>query len=185
MDETVHNIVIRAQAFLFVEGGALSRKKLSQLVKCTEPQLREPLALLGHMLEGSGLSLIETEQEVSLAIAPSAAPAVRESLEHELTRDIGDAGLEVIAIVLYRGPSTRAQIDYIRGVNTSTTLRTLLVRGLVLRTNNPHDGREFLYSATAELMAHLGARSRGELPDYETIAAELASFEPKKTNDHD
>ena len=83
----------------------------------------------------------------------------------------------MLGIVLYRGPSTRAQIDYIRGVNTSSTLRNLLARGLLERVGNPDDAREYLYRPTALLLAHLGISARQELPEYGSITAELASFE--------
>jgi len=84
-----------------------------------------------------------------------------------------------LAIVLYRGPSTRAQIDYIRGVNTSWTIRNLLTRGLLERTGNPEDGREYLYRPTVELLAHLGVRDYAELPNREEITAELKAFESR------
>ena len=102
---------------------------------------------------------------------------MRQSQEDELGREIGPAGLEVLAVVLYRGDSTRARIDYIRGVNTSSTIRTLLSRGLLERTNNPDDAREYLYRPTTELLAHLGVTDVQALPEYAKIASELASFE--------
>ena len=171
----------RAEAFLFSEGGSLTLRKLEQLLGVKTPQLREILAELRAKREGSGLTLVETATEASLVIAPEESQAVRSAFERELEKEIGDAGLEVLAIVLYRGPSTRAQIDYIRGVNTSSTMRTLLARGLLLRTGNPEDGREYLYYPTGELLAHLGVRTAEELPDYQTIKTELAAFESTNT----
>ena len=100
----------------------------------------------------------------------------------EYERDIGDAGLEVLAVLLYEGPSTRAMIDYIRGVNSSSTLRNLLLRGLVERSGNPEDGREYLYRPTTDLLAHLGSPTRESLPEYATISRELAAF--KATQQH-
>ena len=61
-------------------------------------------------------------------LSPETSQEIREAYRRELGREIGDAGLEVLSIVLYRGPSTRSEIDYIRGVNTSSTIRTLLSR---------------------------------------------------------
>src|SRR3989344_4510799 len=171
----------RAEAFLFSEGGSLTLRKLEQLLEVKAPQLREILAELRAKREGSGLTLVETATEASLVIAPEESQAVRSAFERELEKEVGDAGLEVLAIVLYRGPSTRAQIDYIRGVNTSSTMRTLLARGLLLRTGNPEDGREYLYYPTVELLAHLGVRTAEELPDYQTIKTELAAFESTNT----
>jgi segregation and condensation protein B len=167
----------RAEAFLFTEGGSLSLKKLASLLQLKEPQLRESLAELSKRLEGRGLSLVVSETEASLAVSPEASEAVRAAYKSELEKDIGDAGLEVLAIVLYRGPSTRSQIDYIRGVNTSSTIRNLLTRGLLERAGNPEDAREYLYRPTVELLAHLGVRNSGELPEHEKLAAEIAAFE--------
>lgn len=177
------DIARKAEAFLFVEGGPLSRKRLARMLKCTNAELRGALSVLKGELGSRGITLIESNEEVALGVSPHAADAVRYELERELSREIGDAGLEVLAILLYRGSSTRTQIDYIRGVNTSTTLRTLLARGLVLRIENPNDAREYLYSPTAELLAHLGVRAKDELPDHETIAGELSSFEGKSTEE--
>lgn len=172
-------LTARAEAFLFSEGGVLTLRKLAQLLEVKEPQLQEALAALGARLEGTGLALIKTDTEVSLAVAKETSPAIQKAYERELSNEIGDAGLEVLAIVLYRGPSTRAQIDYIRGVNTSWTIRNLLTRGLLERTGNPEDGREYLYRPTVELLAHLGVRDSGELPNREEIVAELKAFESR------
>lgn len=184
-EHTSSDLVMRAHAFLFSEGGSLSRKKLVSLLGCKEPELGSILNALKERLEESGVELIQTDIEVSLAIAPRASEAVQKAFERELGREIGDAGLEVLAIVLYRGPSTRAQIDYIRGVNTSSTLRNLLSRGLLERTGNPEDAREYLYRPTVELLAHLGITESKELPDYATIVAELAAFEAKNEESTD
>ena len=109
-------------------------------------------------------------------ISTAAREAVANVLKEEAERDIGDAGLEVLAILLYEGPSTRATIDYIRGVNSSSTIRTLLTRGLVERSGNPDDGREYIYKPTTDLFAYVGVRKREDLPEYGTIAGELAAF---------
>ncbi len=171
----------RAEAFLFSEGGMLTLHKLAQLLEVDEPQLREALQTLSERLEGTGLTLIRTETEVSLAVAKETSSAVQRAYERELGHEIGDAGLEVLAVVLYRGPSTRAQIDYIRGVNTSSSIRNLLARGLLERTGNPEDGREYLYRPTVELLSHLGVRDVTELPNYAEIVAELRAFESQPT----
>ena len=173
------DLATRAESFLFSEGGSLTRKKLAQLLNVKDTELRTALSELSIRLEGGGISLIETDTEVSLVVSPATSEEIKTAYELELGREIGDAGLEVLAIVLYRGPSTRAQVDYIRGVNTSSTMRTLLTRGLIERTGNPEDGREFLYRPTVELLAHLGVRKVTELPDYAKISNELAAFEQK------
>lgn len=166
-----------AEAFLFLEGGSLALKKLQHMLDVDQTALHAALDELQTRLHGRGVALIRTHSEAMLAVAPSVAKAVTAAAMRELGRDIGDAGLEVLSIVLYRGPSTRAQIDYIRGVNTSSTIRNLLSRGLVDRAANPEDAREYLYRPTPELLAHLGITRSEELPEYTEIRAELDAFE--------
>jgi segregation and condensation protein B len=170
----------KLEAILFSEGQPVSRKKLLQYLECGADELESALAELKRQKEGTGLGVIATDSEVALAIAPDAAPTVESAYEKELGREIGSAGLEVLAIILYRGHSTRAQIDYIRGVNTSSTIRTLTARSLLERIPNPDDAREYLYKPTAELLAHLGVADARELPDYAKITGELAAFEQKR-----
>ncbi|MDO8552192.1 MAG: SMC-Scp complex subunit ScpB [bacterium] len=178
--EKIEQLAARAEAFLFAEGEPMAIGRLKKLLSCTDEELEGALQSLSNRREGSGMTLIRTTKEAALAVSPSCAPAIRAEIEKDLEREIGDAGLEVLAILLYRGPSTRSQIDYIRGVNTSTTLRTLLARGLTMRTENPNDSREYLYHPTAELLAHLGASDITKLPDYEKIIEELKAFEESK-----
>jgi segregation and condensation protein B len=166
-----------AHAYLFAEGGVLSFKKLSQLLGIEHARTIAALDELSAKLNGSGLCIIRTETEAALSVAPRESEVLRTQYESELGREIGEAGLEVLAIVLYRGPSTRASIDYIRGVNTSSTIRTLLARGLLERTSNPNDSREYLYQPTVALLAHIGAQKVHEAPEYGTISNELRAFE--------
>jgi len=176
------------EALLFSEGGPVARKKLAQLMDSSPEDLSLAVDELTRRKAGTGISVIATAQDVALAVAPEAAPIVQAAFERELGKEIGDAGLEVLSIILYRGPSTRAEIDYIRGVNTSWTIRTLAARGLLERAQNPNDAREYLYQPTVELLAHLGVTHARELPDYAKISSELAAFEEKagpfETNDH-
>lgn len=170
-------LAAQMEAFLFSEGGPLSVRKLKQILGCTDADLGLAISELSKRQEGSGVALVRTPDEISLVVSQLCAPMILKEKEKELEREIGDAGLEVLAILLYRGPSTRSKIDYIRGVNTSSTLRTLLARGLAQRTGNPDDAREYIYSPTTELLAYLGVTDIKKLPDYAAIASELAAFE--------
>lgn len=170
------DIPAQIQALLFSEGGSLSFKSLAKSLSIDESVVKAALAELATHLEGGGVNLIVSDTEAVLAVAARAKEVVIKKATEEYERDIGDAGLEVLAILLYEGPSTRATIDYVRGVNSSSTIRNLLIRGLVERSGNPEDGREFIYRPTTELMAHLGISDREKLPEYRAIATELAHF---------
>lgn len=170
----------RIEALLFTEGGSLSSKKLVQLLGCTDEELKAGIADLEAKRASTGIAVVKTDTEVALTIAPAAAETIEKAFEREIGKEIGDAGLEVLAIILYRGPSTRSQIDYIRGVNTSSTIRNLAARGLLERIPNPADAREYLYRPTTELIAYLGVTDATNLPDYVKITSELAAFEAQQ-----
>lgn len=169
----------KIQALLFAEGDSISFKKLAQLTECDATLIPAALDSLAELLKGSALILVRSDTEAALAVAPENIPALEAARIKEGERDIGDAGLEVLAILLYEDASTRAEIDYIRGVNSSSTLRTLLSRRMVERTGNPEDAREYVYRPTVELLAHLGVSNASELPEYATIAPELSAFKSK------
>lgn len=174
----------RIEARLFSEGIPLSREKLKKMLGVSSEELKAGLGVLRDRYLGSGISLIETELEVALAISGACSKEVEESRAAELGRDVGSAGLEVLSIVLYRGPSTRTEIDYVRGVNSASTVRNLLERGLIERTHNPKDAREYLYRPTTDVLAHLGVTEASGLPEYVTMVAELREFEKTNTPDH-
>ena len=159
----------------------MTHASLAKSLGVTPSDIKAGLDVLKQKLEGTGLAVIISDTEASLVVAPEAREAVVKTIKEAEERNIGDAGLEILAILLYEGPSTRAQIDYIRGVNSSSTIRTLLTRGLVERSGNPDDGREYIYRATTDLLAYLGAGSREDLPEYGTIAPELAAFKAGHT----
>ena len=79
------------------------------------------------------------------------------------------ASLETLSIVLYKNGVTRALIDYIRGVNSSFTLRALLIRGLIEKIPDPKDNRRYIYKPTFDLLSFMGINKIEELPDYDTI----------------
>lgn len=176
------NLHQKIQALLFSEGGALTYKSLARSLAVSEADISTGLTTLAQHLEGTGLGLVRSDTEATLAIVPEARDAVIKNLTEDEERAIGDAGLEILAILLYEGPATRAQIDYIRGVNSSSTIRTLLTRGLIERSGNPEDGREYMYRATTDLLAHLGVGKREELPEYGTISPELSAFKAGNTH---
>lgn len=163
------------EALLFSLGRPLSRAELIKQLGVDNATLEGALAELQN--RRGGVVVVDDGREVSLRTAPNAAEAVERVRREEYDRDIGKAGLEALSAILYRGPLSRAEIDFIRGVNSSQTLRTLTMRGLVRRVPNPRDERQYLYEPTIELLGQLGVASVKDLPDYEAVRVKLAELE--------
>jgi segregation and condensation protein B len=111
-----------------------------------------------------------------LGTSPSASSLIAEITKEELSKELSKAALETLATVLYKGPITRAEIDYIRGVNSNFILRNLQVRGLVEKIDNPADQRSYLYKPTFQLLEFMGVTRLEDLPEYAGTTDQLASF---------
>lgn len=166
----------KIEALLFWKAEPVSIQRLSEWLKASSEEVVQAVGELEYTLKSRGIVLVRKEDEVMLGTAPEVSELIESLTKEELNRDLGKAGLETLSIILYYGPITRAEIDYIRGVNSTFVLRTLLIRGLVERVQNKADLRTFLYKPTFELLSHLGITDIAKLPDYETARSELEAF---------
>jgi segregation and condensation protein B len=170
------NIAAQIEAVLFWKAEPVSLKKLATLLEVDSAVLKNGLTELRSSLNGRGLTLVETADEVMLGTAKELSPLIEKLTKEELAKDLGKAGLETLSIILYQGPISRADIDYIRGVNSQFILRNLLIRGLVERVDNPQDARSFLYKTTIQLLSELGLSKIEDLPEYETVKKQIEEF---------
>ncbi len=170
------NISAQLEAILFWKAEPVSIKKLCSLLDVGTDAINSGLQELETALKGRGLTLVRTADEVMLGTAKGISPLIEQLTKEELTRDLGKAGLETLSIILYQGPISRADIDYIRGVNSQFIVRNLLIRGLIERVENPTDARSFLYKTTLQLLSHLGISKIEELPEYEQVRKDIEEF---------
>jgi segregation and condensation protein B len=158
-------------ALLFTAGGPVEKKQLAKLLEINETELAIVLETLVPSLEGSGLVVITTETEAELRTAPEASVIVKKLRDTELSRDLGKGSLETLAVIAYRDGTTRGDIDWVRGVNSSASLRTLLMRGLIEGREDEHDKRRVRYTLTTEALAHLGIAHTNDLPRASELRA--------------
>ncbi|MBP5993783.1 MAG: SMC-Scp complex subunit ScpB [Candidatus Moranbacteria bacterium] len=160
------------EAVLFVSGEPVSFTRIEKTLNVTATELAELLAALQEKLahdDSAGLQVITHHQNVSLATKSLHAGLIEQLTKAALQENLSRAALEVLAIIAYRAPIARVEIEAIRGVNCSFTLRNLLLRDLIERIGNPTDSRGYLYQPTFKFLQSLGLSSIGELPDFETL----------------
>jgi segregation and condensation protein B len=170
------NLESQIEALLFWKAEPITIKKLSTLLSKSEEEIRLALSTLHESLKQRGITLIESNDEVTLGTSKDASELIESLTKEELTKDLGKAGLETISIILYQGPLSRAEIDYIRGVNSQFIIRNLLVRGLIEKIDNPKDQRSFLYKATLDLLSFLGVSKVEDIPEFENVRNEIENF---------
>ena len=164
------------EAVLFWKGEPISIKKLAQILTKTEEEISTALKNLEVSLLNRGIVLVTKEDEVTLGTSKETSELIEKLTKDELVRDLGKAGLETLSIIIYQGPLSRAEIDYIRGVQSNFILRNLMIRGLVEKVPNPKDQRSFLYKPTFEMLSYMGVAKIEEMPNYAEAKAEIESY---------
>ena len=165
------NIEQLLEAVLFYQGEPIAVPMLARYTEVSEAEVRTALDALRTRLAERGLRLVEEGGAVALATAPEAAPVIEKLRKGELEGPLGKAGLETLAIIVYQHPVSRADIEYIRGVNCQSILRSLTMRGLVER--DERNGRGYVYRPTIDLPAALGVARLEDLPEYASLSADI------------
>ena len=157
--------LVRAiEAVLFVAEKPVSVNELARATGARPRDIEAALASLQELRAASGLQLQRDGDAWRLVTAPECAPAVSAYLGADRLR-ISQAALETLAVIAYRQPATRADVEAIRGVNCDQTVETLLARRLIEdvgRAERP--GRPILYGTTWEFLECFGLSSIDELP---------------------
>ena len=122
------------EAALFVSGEPVALARLEKILDLTATELAELVEMLREKLEhddASGLQLIRHAQSLALATKGTYASLMEQMTKATLQETLSRAALEVLAIIAYRSPIARSDIEAIRGVNCNFTLRNLLLRDLI------------------------------------------------------
>lgn len=173
MTKTDLSLSAQIESLLLFKGGAVKVSELAEVLEQRPEVVREALEALQEELSSRGVALVYEGGRVALTTAGGTLPLIEKMRRDELEGTVGKAGLETLAVIIFKGPVSRSDIEYIRGVNVSTMLRSLMMRGLIERVENPEDKRSFLYQSTPDLAAYLGVTKLSDLPRYAEIRAEL------------
>lgn len=152
------------QCILFVAGEPLPVARLSQALGCDEMDVPQLCRDLNRKLEGQGLHVVQLAGGYALATRPDYADYVQRLLEPEPER-LSVQALETLAIIAYRQPITRPEIDALRGVNSGGVVSSLLEKGLIRITGRKDvPGRPFVLETTAHFLSSFGLKDLSDLP---------------------
>jgi segregation and condensation protein B len=138
------------------------------------------LAELKHEYETTerGVALVEIAGGYQILSRKECAPWIDRMLRTRRKTRLSRAGLETLAIVAYKQPITKTEIDSIRGVDSSGSLHTLLERNLVLiRGRSKAVGRPLLYGTTPEFLSYMGVNDVDDLPELKELGSVLEERE--------
>lgn len=161
------NLEAGIEAVLFASGSPVSLTHLSEAFNVPTKELEKSINILEQDLRnGRGIRLQRFAGKIQLTTAPEFSGEVENLLGLEASSRLSRAALEALAIIAYKQPITRPEIDSIRGVNSDGVLRSLLSKGLIEetgRTDGP--GRPILYGVTNDFLQHFGLGSLEDMPE--------------------
>ena len=151
----------------------------------TEQELDETLDELesGYDFDRRGLRLLRFGQHVQLATRPDYAKYVEKLLQPVQKQSLSQAVMETLAVIAYRQPVTKAEIELIRGVKCDYSVQTLVTRGLIAEVGRKDAlGRPILYGTTDAFLRHFCLNSLADLPeiDFSALADRIAEAEAKQ-----
>ena len=153
------------EALLFVSEGPVSLDDLARALQVERPEVEQSVDRLLRASPGRGTHVVYAGERVQMVTAPDAAPYVEQFLGLNLSSKLSAAALETLAIIAYRQPITRAQIDAIRGVNSDGVIRSLIAKQLVAPVGRLEQvGRPVVLGTTLDFLQYFGVQSLDDLP---------------------
>lgn len=171
------SLTMLVESLLFVADEPVTAARLAAALGVELTQVETAIAELSVSLQQRGIRVQQKGDRVQLATMPEAAAAIERFLGLEISPRLSPAALETLAMIAYRQPMTRTQLEAVRGVNCDGVLRTLLSRGLIEEQGRLEAvGRPILYGTTFEFLQYFGLTQLQQLPALpDEVAIELTA----------
>ena len=173
---SMNTLETQIESILLFKNEPVSTRELAALLNVKTDEVKAALKNLQNFYRERGIVIISNGDEYGFGTHPENSALIEAMQKEELSRELGRAGLETVAIIAYKGPVSRREIDQIRGVNSGFILRNLLIRGLVERTESVAGERSFSYQPTLKLLEYLGVTEREELPEFKEAFSKMTKF---------
>lgn len=161
------------ESILFVAGKPMTGKQIAKILEKETAEVELALNEIAESRKDSGVVLLNSGEDWQMATNAKNSTQVKNFMNADLREKLTDATVETLAIVAYRQPISKGEIEAIRGVNCQYSLRHLLIRGLIQKTPNPKDSRQVLYETTIEFLEHMGLQSVKDLPEFEALVEKI------------
>jgi segregation and condensation protein B len=160
------------EAMLFIAGEPLGLDALKKLVELDKPRMDQLLKELvnEYSLRNAGILIVEVAEGYQMVTNPACSPYVRKLISTAVPKRLSPSSLETIAIIAYKQPIIKAEIEAIRGVNSDGVIKTLLERRLIkILGRKEAPGRPLMYGTTHEFLQYFGLKDLSELPTLKEL----------------
>jgi len=166
------------EALLFLSGELLLISAIKDVIELPEPEIKKLMEELmaEYKNRNTGLLIVEIANGYQMVTNPQYADWVKKFRSIHISSKLSVPALETLAIMAYKQPIIRAEIEQLRGVNSDSAIRTLLERRLIkIMGRKEVPGRPFLYGTTREFLQYFGLKDLTELPTLKDLIREEAA----------
>lgn len=175
------------EAILFVAGEPVEEEALRMALEITPIELEYALEKLTgqYEFERRGIRLLRFGRSVQLSTRPEYAPYVERLLQPVQRQNLTQAAMETLAVIAYRQPATRGDVEAVRGVKCDYSVQSLLNKGLIAEAGKRDTlGRPTLFVTTDTFLRHFGISSLDELPEIDfSIPPHAEEDKPESINE--
>ncbi len=168
-----NNLDQQIEALLFVTAQPQSLGDLASRLETSVEEIKQALIVLEEALSSRAIMLVQDGQEVTLVTRPSHSTMIETIRKEELSKELSKASAETLSTIAYHGGISKAEIEFIRGVNVSYSLRALSMRGLI---EGRKTLRSMLYYPTLQMLEHFGVSRVEDLPQYAETSAKITKL---------
>lgn len=156
------------EGVLFLSEKPLSATQIAEKTNTLVPEILDVLLRLKQEYAHRGITLLEQAGTFQFVTHPDCAQIIKTMMETENQAPLSTVALETLSVLAYRGPLTKPELEFIRGVQCGTILRYLLIRGLIQKSSAQKHGQS-CFEVTPLFLQHLGLTSLDQLPRYQEL----------------
>lgn len=159
-------------ALLFTSGETWKFSELADALKISKSEVEKGVGELADTLGNQAIIPLIHNESVTLVTKPELKEFLETMESEELAKEFSKGAIETLALIAYKGPISKSDIDYIRGVNSQFMLRNLFLRGMIEKQSGGRD-RGASYVISADALRFLGATSEDQLPNFTQFQEEI------------
>ena len=176
--DTIYNLKDVLYSILFVAGDGIEKSFIAEKLQVSQKELDKAIAVLKEELSGDkGVHLIEYKNKIQLASNPNYASYISDVLNPIREKSLTRAALETLAIIAYKQPITKLDVEDIRRVNSDYAVQILIDQNMIEVVGGKDAvGRPLLFGTTENFLKRFNLQNISDLPDYESLLERIKTI---------
>ncbi len=155
---------------LLYEGGSLKKEEIAKILGTEKQEIESNILEVQNLLAVLDLKLIQNATSLEISLSEEINSLINKQKIEELKSDLSESALQTLGVILYRNKTTKAEIDFVRGVDSGRSIKNLLMRGIVEKIEEKN---KKYYTPTTETLRYLNLENIEQIPEYEEVSGKL------------